>query len=538
MWPYLVAVIIILVSVWLWQRIDSYRVFKKMGINGPQPNIIFGNFRQITSQPVWMAYRKWEQLYGKTFGVFFLNSPSIVTSDVDFLQEVFVKQFSKFHQRAIPNSIDTEDEETHMVFAKGKRWKRLRLISNPTFSSLKMKQMAPLIQESVNSFMEVMEKRCQEEKPFDIHSDFQGLTLEVIGSCGFGLEINSVRDNTSPFLAACRKAFSASLMMMTPMLISELFPSLTGLAKVLNKYLTRRRVRDINVLVSAAVQSRLNDPKSRRVDLLQLMLDAKTDNLDSTVPQAMTDSDVITTQQGGETGQQNDSSSSQRKFTQKAKLTEKEVQTQCSTFLLAGYETTSTALAYAAYHLATSPEAQKALQEEVDQYCTEEGPPSYETISKMQYLDMFLKESLRLHPIAPFGPGRTAQESSTVMGVHIPKGMKVRCDVYSIHMDPEHWGPPDPSLFCPERFTAERIAKRHPMAWLPFGAGPRNCIGMRFALMEAKMTLACLVKKFSVETCAETQIPLVHVASSTVQPEKGVTVRLTRRHVVANNSEE
>ncbi|XP_013420933.1 cytochrome P450 3A41-like [Lingula anatina] len=134
--------------------------------------------------------------------------------------------------------------------------------------------------------------------------------------------------------------------------------------------------------------------------------------------------------------------------------------------------------------------------------------------------------------------GRTAQESSTVMSVHIPKGMSVRCNIYSIHMDPGHWGPPDPSLFCPERFTAERIVKRHPMAWLPFGAGPRNCIGMRFALMEAKMTLACLVKKFSVETCAETQIPLVHVARRTVQPEKGVTVRFTRRNVVVNEAEE
>ncbi|XP_013397415.1 cytochrome P450 3A24 [Lingula anatina] len=537
MWLYLVAVIVILISVWLWQRIDSYRVFKKMGINGPPPNLIFGNFRQIMSQPVWMAYRNWEQLYGKTFGVFFLNSPSIVTSDVDFLQEVFVKQFSKFHQRAIPNSIDTEDEETQMVFAKGKRWKRLRVIINPTFSSLKMKQMAPLIQESVNSFIVSMEKRCQEEKPFNIHGDFQGLTTEVIASCGFGLEINSVRDNTSPFLAACRKVFSTSLVMMWPMFISDLFPSLTGLAKVWNKYLMRKTRHDIGVLASAAIQSRLNDPKSRRVDFLQLMLDAKTDNLDSTVPQAMTDSDVISTQKGEETGQQNDSSSSQRRVTQKAKLTEKEIQTQCSSFLLAGYETTSTALAYAAYHLATSPEAQKALQEEVDQYCIGEGPPSYETISKMQYLDMFLKESLRLHPVAPVGTGRTAQESCTVMGVHIPKGMSVRCNIYSIHMDPEHWGPPDPSLFCPERFTAERIAKRHPMAWLPFGAGPRNCIGMRFALMEAKMTLACLVKKFSVESCSETQIPLVHVAKSTVQPEKGVTVRLTRRNVVVNNTE-
>ncbi|XP_013391329.1 cytochrome P450 6B7-like [Lingula anatina] len=261
MWLYLVAVIVILASVWLWQRIDSYRVFEKMGINGPPPNLIFGNFRQIMSQPVWMAYRKWEQLYGKTFGVFFLNSPSIVTSDVHFLQEVFVKQFSKFHQREIPNSIDTEDEKTNMVFAKGKRWKRLRLISNPTFSSLKMKQMAPLIQESVNSFMEAMEKRCQEEKPFDIHSEFQGLTLEVIGSCGFGIELNSVRDNTSPFLAACRKVFSTPLVMMWPMFIAELLPSLTGLAKVMNKYLTRKKMRDIDALVSAAVQSRLNDPK-------------------------------------------------------------------------------------------------------------------------------------------------------------------------------------------------------------------------------------------------------------------------------------
>ncbi|XP_013388055.1 putative cytochrome P450 cyp-13B1 [Lingula anatina] len=140
MWMYLVAVIVILASVWLWQRIDSFRVFKKLGINGPPPSLIFGNLTEIRSQPVWMAYRKWEQLYGKTFGVFFINSPSIVTSDLDFLQEVFVKQFSKFHHRAIPESIDAEDEETDMLFAKGKRWKRLRVISNPTFSSLKMKQ--------------------------------------------------------------------------------------------------------------------------------------------------------------------------------------------------------------------------------------------------------------------------------------------------------------------------------------------------------------------------------------------------------------
>ncbi|XP_023933026.1 cytochrome P450 3A19-like [Lingula anatina] len=313
---------------------------------------------------------------------------------------------------------------------------------------------------------------------------------------------------------------------------------MTGLAKLWNKYLMRKRRHDIGALASAAIQSRLNNPKSRRVDLLQLILDAKTDNLDSTVPQAMTDSDVISTQDGVEAGQQSGTSSSQRRYSQKVKLTEKEIRAQCVTFLFAGYETTSTALAYAAYHLATSPEAQKTLQAEVDQYCTEEGPPSYETISKMQYLDMFLREALRLHPIAPDGPGRTAQESSTVMGVHIPKGMSVRCNIDSIHMDPEHWAPPDPSLFRPERFTAERVAKRHPMAWLPFGAGPRNCIGMRFALMEAKMTLACLVKKFSVETCAETQIPLVHVARNTVQPEKGVTVCLTRRHAAANKNTE
>ncbi|XP_013395808.1 putative cytochrome P450 CYP13A7 [Lingula anatina] len=79
-------------------------------------------------------------MYGKTYGIYFFNSPSILTSDVDFLREVFVKQFSKFYQRAIPEFIDTENEEVGMLLAKGKRWKRLRLVSNPSFSTLKMKQ--------------------------------------------------------------------------------------------------------------------------------------------------------------------------------------------------------------------------------------------------------------------------------------------------------------------------------------------------------------------------------------------------------------
>lgn len=200
--------------------------------------------------------------------------------------------------------------------------------------------------------------------------------------------------------------------------------------------------------------------------------------------------------------------------------------------MIAGYETTSTALAYVTYVLATHPTEQCKLQEHIDSYFSGAGDErtmlSYDTITQMDYLDMFARETLRMYPIAPVAINRQNTEDFHVKGYGvIPKGTCVTVDIYQLHYDPDLWGPVDPHQFYPERFAT----KRHPMAWIPFGAGPRNCVGMRFALMELKMILVRLLRSYSVVDCGEqTQKPFDELKEYIVIAPEQVIIRLEPRH--------
>jgi thromboxane-A synthase len=198
--------------------------------------------------------------------------------------------------------------------------------------------------------------------------------------------------------------------------------------------------------------------------------------------------------------------------------------------VIAGYETTSTALSYISYVLATHPNEQQKLQEHIDALFdpeTETDMPSYDTVSQMSYLDMFIRETLRMYPIAPLVINRQSTEEFHIKGIgKIPVGTRIAIDMYSLHFNPDLWSPVDPNIFYPERFSA----KLHPMAWIPFGAGPRNCVGMRFALMELKLALVRLLKTYSIIDCGDkTYKSLERLKENFVIAPREVIVRLQRR---------
>jgi cytochrome P450 len=198
--------------------------------------------------------------------------------------------------------------------------------------------------------------------------------------------------------------------------------------------------------------------------------------------------------------------------------------------VIAGYETTSTALSYATYILATHPEEQRKLQEHIDAHFdpeTEDTAPTYEIVSEMDYLDMFIRETLRMFPIAPSVITRQSTEDVCIKDIGVvPAGTLIIVDMYNLHYNPNLWGPLDPQEFHPERFAT----KRHPMAWIPFGAGPRNCVGMRFALLEMKMLLVRLLKTYTLIECGErTRKPFQELEEILVIAPKEVFVQLQRR---------
>jgi cytochrome P450 family 3 subfamily A len=193
--------------------------------------------------------------------------------------------------------------------------------------------------------------------------------------------------------------------------------------------------------------------------------------------------------------------------------------------MIAGYETASTALAYVTHILATHPEEQKKLQDHIDTYLEKNTILDYDILNKMDYLDWFIRETLRMYPITPIIINRECSEEIDLPGLgRIYPGTKVTLDMYSLHYDNDLWGPVDTKIFYPERFAI----KRHPAAWVAFGVGPRNCVGMRFALAEIKLAIIRLLQNYKVLPTLVNDQNLDLVELVTISP-KQVPIRLEQR---------
>ncbi|CAB3409531.1 unnamed protein product [Caenorhabditis bovis] len=208
------------------------------------------------------------------------------------------------------------------------------------------------------------------------------------------------------------------------------------------------------------------------------------------------------------------------------KATTEEVISNCFVFLLAGFDTTANTLAYASHAIVKHPDVGKKIQQEVDSVCSD-GNISYDDLNKMSYLEAVVKETLRLYPIAYFACSREAVNDTSLGNIKIDKGTFVEADVLAIHTNPEIWGN-NADQFYPERFLEKTETPRHVMSWIPFGAGPRQCLGMRLGIIEAKLVLAHVLRKFDIVKAPDTEEELKLHGCSTISPEK-VTVQLKSR---------
>nr|XP_040133681.1 cytochrome P450 3A4-like [Ictidomys tridecemlineatus] len=182
-------------------------------------------------------------------------------------------------------------------------------------------------------------------------------------------------------------------------------------------------------------------------------------------------------------------------------LSDLEIAAQSIIFILAGYDTTSTSLSFIMYLLATHPDVQKKLQQEIDETLPNKAPVTYDVLFEMKYLDMVVNETLRLYPVVE-RIVRICKKDVELNGVLIPKGTIVAIPTYSLHQNSTYWS--EPEKFYPERFSKKNKDSINLYLHMPFGNGPRNCIGMRFALMSMKLALIRLLKNFSFHPCKET----------------------------------
>ena len=170
------------------------------------------------------------------------------------------------------------------------------------------------------------------------------------------------------------------------------------------------------------------------------------------------------------------------------------IREEVDTFIFEGHDTTSAAISFCLHLLGRHPEHQKTLQDEIENV---EGKDVFEKVKNMKFLDLCLKEVLRLYPPVPL-IARELEEDTVIDGHKIYKNTDVAVAILWLHRNDKYWE--EPTKFDPYRFTQKNLEERDPFSYVPFSAGPRNCIGQRFALLEAKIYIFYILKNFNLRS--------------------------------------
>ncbi|XP_041474344.1 cytochrome P450 3A6-like [Lytechinus variegatus] len=511
---YLVVVLIVIFFAYdFW----THTYFKRRGIPGPPPKPIFGNALDF-SRPSCEVLEEYGKRYGTIFGVYLWRKPIIVIADVDVLRNVMIKDYHRFYNK-YPMPMKSGVFDLALFQLRDSQWKRIRDIMTPTFTGKKMKMMSDTINSCADTMVEKLRQSCEKDGNIDTVELFGSFIMDNVASCGFGLKVNSQKDKADPFVEHVSRFFKVSFTSPAFMAVSFM-PVLKHVFRFLNITLFPKDVIDFfSDVTEKAVALRENNPMEKGADFLQLLIDAK-NGQDETANE--NDDDDIHNKYFKNAGPDDDLPSKTQKY-----ITREEMLGQSIIFIAAGYETTSALLTMSSYLLATNPDHQDKLIAEVDEVAPKRDDVSYSTISKMPYLDQVICEALRIYPPATL-TDRQCGETCVYNGFTIEKGSHIWIPPYSIHRDPDHW--PNPTKFDPDRFTKENREGRNPFTWIPFGAGPRICIGMRFAMMEAKMALVRSLQVVRFEVSPLTKIPPDVGPATILNPNDSYVLKVVQRY--------
>lgn len=367
----------------------------------------------------------------------------------------------------------------------------MRSAMSPTFTSGKMKSMYHIMNDCSQSMVQFIGSKLESNglnnskgTELDLRRLSSCLSMDVIAKCCFATDTNSFNDPNQIFVTFAKKFFDVSI---TRRLLSVILPNfvrgLVGfsinpmeciepLAEITKKILNQRS-KDGHFDKSL-------QPSAEKSDYLQLLIE----------------------------------SSNQEATTSKFKpLTVDEIISNSVLFFAVGFDTTASLITATCYLLSCNQDVQTKLYNELKNTKGENEKFEYETIMNLKYLDAVISESLRLLPPAPIIERRVLEDYTFKKnGIKVPKGGIVTLPIYNIQMDEKYWI--NPKKFDPSRFLPENKSSIVPYSYIPFGGGPRSCIGMRFALIVTKLTIANLISNYQLIETINTRINMNDLAST------------------------
>ncbi len=370
-----------------------------------------------------------------------------------------------------------------LLVSQGEKWRSHRRIMSPSFDHKSIVSYVPGMTDTIATWLAGWDAR-NAGATVDIAQDMTGLTLKVISRAMFSSDSDGISDLMGDTLKRGMEAMDFGLLEGLPLIGPVLLKrKMDHIHRVFSR---------LDGAIYALIDARAKAPRAGAPDLLDRLIAARDPG-----------------EGGNETG---------------GKMTNREVRDETVIIFIAGHETTAVAMTFVWYLLSQHPKEEAKLHAELDAVLGGRAP-AYEDLAKLPYTRMVIEESMRLYPPAPGISNRRAQGEDVLCGHRIGPNANIIIAPWVLHRHKMLWD--DPERFDPERFSPERSAGRHRFAYLPFGGGPRICIGAALAMTEATLILATIAQRYRLRLAPGENIELRN--RITLRPKNGLKMILERR---------
>ncbi|XP_049535219.1 probable cytochrome P450 4d14 isoform X1 [Anopheles darlingi] len=459
-------------------------------------------FKDPTAAGIFKTFVGLHQAYGRnliTQGLF--NDPSFQISDPAVIEQVMQ---AKTIEKTIIYDFMMPWLGSGLVVSTGAKWTQRRKVITPTFHFKILEDFLIIMNHQTDVLIEKLKAHVG-GPDFDIYEHVTYCALDIISESAMGVKLNAQHNPHTEYVEAVKE--------ISDIIFKRLFSLGREYKWVFRFQKASRRQDELVKVVHDFAHRVISERKNQLQDERERQLtDQKLEEIDVYGKRRMTLLDLLLN------------------VTIDGKpLSDSDIREEVDTFMFAGHDTTTSCISFACYHLSRNPAIQQKVYEEIQEIV---GPDAARieltnsTLQDLRYLDLVIKETLRINPSVPIF-GRRSAGDMTIDGVPVPKGMEFGVLIYALHNDPELY--PEPERFDPERFSEEAQAARPPYSYIPFSVGARNCIGQRYAMLEIKTMLVKVLANFRLLPC-EDQNRLLIKTDMTLKPVNGAFVKIVNRH--------